>query len=55
MALYRFVLLEEEVSQVFGEDGLEQQGFEAMKCLRQFMCIEMETVHYVIVSTHWQS
>lgn len=46
----RFILLEEEVSQVFGEDGLESQGFEALKCLKQFQCISSETIHYVIVS-----
>jgi hypothetical protein len=46
----RFILLEEEVVQVFGEDGLEHLGNEALNCLKKFMCIRTETIHYVVVS-----
>lgn len=39
------------MAQVFGEDRLEYQGIDALKGLKQFMCINTDTIHYVIVST----
>ena len=47
----RFLVLEEEVSRVFGEDNMEERGFAAMEGLKQFMCIGTDTVHYVVVSS----
>ena len=35
---------------VFGEDGLESEGLAALECLKYFIVVGTETIHFVIVS-----
>lgn len=48
---FRFIVLEEEVLSAFGEDGMEREGNAALECLKYFIVVGTETIHFVIVST----